>query len=75
MAKTGLLTRDDCCDGVGEPFRDDAGVVCREDWRDGAGVLGSERFGDALARDFAGMMVVESSGCGQMIEKWMLRVK
>ena len=74
MAMTGLLARDDCCDGVGEPFRDDAGVVCREEWRDAAGVLGSERFGDALAF-LDGMMVAESSGCGQMIEKWMLRVK
>ena len=63
---TGLLARDDCCDGVGEPFRDDAGVVCREDWCDGAGVLGSERFGDALARK-VGMMLAESSACGQMI--------
>jgi len=65
MATTGLLARDDCCDGVGEACRDGAGVVCREEWcDDGAGVLGSERFGDALA--FFGMMVVECSGCGQM---------
>ena len=50
-------------------------MVCREEWRDdGAGVLGSERFGDALAF-LDGMMVVECCGCGQTIEKWMLRVK